>query len=233
MTILGATKPVLAFDTALNGCVVAVVKPSGEAVSRVLQTEREQAAKLIPLIQEAMAEAQCAFTDLGLIVTNVGPGSFTGLRISLSAARGFGSSLGIPLRGVGTLEAMAATCGMGREGLVLLETKRTDYYAQGFKADGQPDGDAFCTNVQEILERKDTYICGDAVERLKQEAGDTLKAECRLQTMINPVVLAQLGWRKFLEGGSVSLRPEPVYIRGADVSVSNKAQRQIKDFPRS
>jgi tRNA threonylcarbamoyladenosine biosynthesis protein TsaB len=199
----------------------------------VLQTEREQAAKLVPLIQEAMDEAGCAFGDLGLIVTTVGPGSFTGLRISLSTARSFGASLSIPVQGVSTLEAMAVTCGVDKSALVLLETKRTDYYAQAFNQDGKPQGVPFCANIEEILARGDRFICGDAIERFKREAGDGLKAACHEEPMLNPALLAILGWDKFQQNGGIAPRPEPVYLRGADVSVSNKKQREIKNFPRS
>lgn len=225
------TTPVLAFDTALNGCVAAVVLPSGQSFVRILQTEREQAAKLVPLIQDVLKEGGCSFADIGLIVTTVGPGSFTGLRISLSAARSFGAALNIPVQGVSTLEAMAATCGVDGPALVLLETKRTDYYAQVFGANGEAEGPAFCTGVQEILGRKDSFICGDAVERLKAEAGAGLTAVCRYESMLNPALLASLGGRRFMEGGGAETRPEPVYLRGADVSVSNKTQREIRDFP--
>ena len=225
------TKPVLAFDTALNGCVVAVLCTDGRTVTRVLQTEREQAAKLIPLIQQAMEEAECDYTDLGLVVTTVGPGSFTGLRIGLSTARSFGAALDIPVQGVNTLEAMAVTCGINEDVLVLLETKRADYYAQNFSKDGQSQGQPSCTNVQEILARADRIICGDATERLKREAGEQLKAVCHHESMLNPVLLAILGVQKFQDAGGVTQRPEPVYLRGADVSVSNKTQRKIKNFP--
>lgn len=222
------TKPVLAFDTALNGCVVAVVMPSGKAYTRVLHTEREQAAKLIPLIQETMAEAGCAFADLGLIVTSIGPGSFTGLRISLSSARSFGASLNIPVQGVSTLEAMAATCEINQDALVVLETKRADYYVQAFGKDGATS-EASCMSADDIAAFNPTFVCGDAIERLQAEAGASLTATYKSESMLDPVKLATLGAEKFAANGGRAERPEPVYLRGADVSVSNKTQRRIKD----
>lgn len=223
----GFDKPVLALDSALAGCVGAVLK-GGAAVSSFAEPmAREQASRLIPLVETAMAQAGVAYKDLGLIVTTIGPGSFTGLRISLSAARALGLALGIPVQGVTTLEAMArsavpeeAAC------LVVLETKRSDFYVQGFGPDKVPLEDPHCLEPDDLRAKiaGGTYIlCGDGLERLGLGG--------RAQALYNPEIMARAGLARFLGNSEKAKRPEPLYLRGADISVSNKVQRQIENFP--
>jgi tRNA threonylcarbamoyladenosine biosynthesis protein TsaB len=220
------SKPVLAFDSALAGCTVAVLK-DGKAFTQVLETQREQAAKLMPMIQEVMAEAKVAFAGLGLIVTTVGPGSFTGLRISLSAARSLGLALDLPVQGMSTLEIMARSAVPEKaDCLVILETKRTDFYVQAFDADKNPQGEGVCMEeeaLRSFIKDHDFIFCGDALGRLGVEG--------RERVLLDPEVLARAGLARFLENGRVAQKAEPVYLRGADVSMSNKQQRVIGDRP--
>lgn len=232
--------PVLAFDTSLNGCAVCVVAGDGRVATRLFPTDREQAAQLVPLINEAMAEAGVTFADLKLIVTAIGPGSFTGLRIGLSTARAFGLALGLPVQGVGTLAAMAATArkiGDTKNMLVLLETKRSDFYVQSFDADGIALDAPICSSLDDILARdlSDVIFCGDALERFVNEAAekgqDFASADMRAHRLLNPQLLAELGAGLFTQAGGVAQKPEPLYLRGADVSISTKPRREIGDSP--
>lgn len=220
------SKPVLAFDSALAGCTVSVLN-GGEAHVRVLETQREQAAKLMPMIQDVMEEAKVAFADLGLIVTTVGPGSFTGLRISLSTARALGLALNVPVQGMGTFEIMARSAVPEKAAcLVVLETKRTDFYVQAFDADRQPQGAGACMeegDLRALIAAHDFILCGDGLARLGMEG--------RERVLPDPEILARAGVARFLENGCKAEKPEPVYLRGADVSMSNKQQRTISGFP--
>lgn len=123
-------KPVLGIDTSLSGCVIGLSRPDGARFERILKTDRDQAAKLISLIQEVMEEGGVGFDALGLIVTTVGPGSFTGLRIGMTAAITLGLANKIPVQGVDTVSVMTKSCAdkEARDGyLCVIETKRTDF----------------------------------------------------------------------------------------------------------
>ncbi|MFA5591892.1 MAG: tRNA (adenosine(37)-N6)-threonylcarbamoyltransferase complex dimerization subunit type 1 TsaB [Micavibrio sp.] len=223
-----SVKSVLALDSALGGCVAAVL--CGEAAfQRSLETQREQAAKLIPLVQELMGEAAMGFGDLDLIVTTIGPGSFTGLRIGLSAARALGLALDCPVQGVTTFEAMArAAVPEAADALVIFETKRSDYYVQAFDAAKTPATEPCCLeqDALEALAASGKFIlCGDGLPRFN---GGKVG---RVRRLLDPVILAHVGRERFLAGGGKAASPEPLYLRGADVSVSGKVQRQIKDLP--
>ncbi|MFG1297161.1 MULTISPECIES: tRNA (adenosine(37)-N6)-threonylcarbamoyltransferase complex dimerization subunit type 1 TsaB [Xanthobacter] len=101
---------VLAIDTALSACSAAVLDAESDSIvaGDSLLMERGHAEHLIPLVERVMGDAGLDFEHLGRIAVTVGPGSFTGLRVGLSAARGFGLTVNRPVVGVTTLAALAA-----------------------------------------------------------------------------------------------------------------------------
>lgn len=101
---------VLAIDTALEACSAAVLdsdRADGLTV-RSVPMQRGHAEALMPLVAEVMGAAAIAFADLDRIVVTVGPGSFTGLRVGVAAARAIALASGKPATGVTTLAALAA-----------------------------------------------------------------------------------------------------------------------------
>lgn len=104
---------------------------------------RGQAESLFPMLEELMDEAGMDWQDLDAIGVGVGPGNFTGIRISVSAARGLALSLGIPAIGINTLEAIFHVAGRppGRIAVFLPAPKGSTYF-QVF-AGGEPLGPAF------------------------------------------------------------------------------------------
>src|SRR5262249_51331517 len=102
--------PVLAFDCAVTGLAVAVVGDSGTLASYRAEG-RDQAATLLPAIASTLEQARVARTDLSLIAVTVGPGSFTGVRVGLAAARGLAAALGVPLAGITTTATLLAQSG--------------------------------------------------------------------------------------------------------------------------
>ncbi|PZO86597.1 MAG: tRNA (adenosine(37)-N6)-threonylcarbamoyltransferase complex dimerization subunit type 1 TsaB [Micavibrio aeruginosavorus] len=231
---------VLSIDAAMGGCVAGLYNPvTGEAVERSLRTEREQAAKLVPMVQEMIAEAGAGFPDVALIVTTIGPGSFTGLRIGMSAARSFALALGIPLQGITTFDAVLESCARGEDGagyFILLEAKRRDFYVQVFDKN-KTAGEPVCLETPEIVDLargKGLILCGDAAGRLAGEAGeafDGLFSEVRECILPFGAVIARKGHDVFTKNGHVADKAEPLYMRGADVFLSSKTQRKIADFP--
>src|SRR5580692_5268770 len=100
----------LAIDTALAACSAAVLDTANGGIfaSESLPMVRGHAEALMPLLARVMKKSGLAFADLERVVVTTGPGSFTGLRVGISAARGFGVATGIPVVGVSTLSAFAA-----------------------------------------------------------------------------------------------------------------------------
>jgi tRNA threonylcarbamoyladenosine biosynthesis protein TsaB len=101
---------ILAIDTALDACAAAVLDTSagGVIASESQAMKRGHAEALMPLIARVMKASGVAFAALDRIAATTGPGSFTGLRVGLSAARGIALAAGKPVVGVTTLTAFAA-----------------------------------------------------------------------------------------------------------------------------
>jgi tRNA threonylcarbamoyladenosine biosynthesis protein TsaB len=101
---------ILAIDTALDACAAAVLDTeAGRLIAQESQNmKRGHAEALMPLIGRVIAASGAAFADLGRIAVTTGPGSFTGLRVGLSAARGIALAANIPVVGITTLTAYAA-----------------------------------------------------------------------------------------------------------------------------
>lgn len=100
----------LAFDTAMAACSVAVIDTDRELplAHAFVAMERGHAEALAPMVERAMAEAGVAFKALDRIAVTTGPGTFTGVRIGLALARGFGVALNLPVIGLDTLSTIAA-----------------------------------------------------------------------------------------------------------------------------
>ncbi len=230
---------VLALDTAMNGCTAGLLDTdSGSCVSTVEPMARGHAEKLVPLIQQTLTRAHIDFQDLGLIATTVGPGAFTGLRIGLSTARALGLALNIPVLGVTTLSVLVAgylaVNKTNHKILVLIETKRTDFYGQLFSPEGDALSEPFALSGQLIA---DAYVAdsvvliGDANDRFLSLLSNEEKGRVTSVTgfeIPDPAFIARIGYALW-ENGDTDSAPEPLYLRDADVSESKRIQRTIEE----
>ena len=132
----------LVIDTSGAACAAAVLDGGDERARRVVDLGRGHAERVVDLCGEALGEAGADWGDLSRIAVCVGPGSFTGVRAGVAAARGFALSLGIPAIGVTTLETIARpedpAGGPPPPCLVALDARRGQVYAQAFGTDREP-----------------------------------------------------------------------------------------------
>ncbi len=130
----------LAIDTALENCSVGVACGDNAPVVLSETIGRGHAEWLFGMIPAAMGEAGLSYDDLDRIAVTVGPGSFTGLRVGIAAARGLALVTGCPVVGIGTL-AVIAERARDIAGpvsvLAALDARRGEVYAQLFAADGE------------------------------------------------------------------------------------------------
>ncbi|MBB3287434.1 MULTISPECIES: tRNA (adenosine(37)-N6)-threonylcarbamoyltransferase complex dimerization subunit type 1 TsaB [Rhizobium] len=204
---------VLALDTAGVDCAAAVYDSGSDSVmGEVTETiGRGHAEHLMHVVDEALAKAGTALSAIERVVVTVGPGSFTGIRIGVAAARGFALSLNVPAIGVTTLEVMAATAraqNPGKSVLAAIDAKREEIYLQSFAADGNPLDEARAVTIDEaraIAGAFDGMVTGTAVARLS----DAPPAERPDAFPIATV--ARLG-----AGKPAGEKPKPLYLRGPD-----------------
>ena len=101
---------ILAIDTALEACSAALHDTGADTTLAVLREPmvRGHAEALIPMVARVLDEAGLSSSDIDAFAVTVGPGSFTGLRVGIAAARGFGLATGKPVIGLSTLAVLAA-----------------------------------------------------------------------------------------------------------------------------
>ena len=127
----------LAIDTAAPRLQLALLHRGAVDVS-IDALAHGQAELLFPRLATLLARNGAGYADLGRIAVTSGPGSFTGLRIGLSAARGLGLALSIPVLGIPSLLALSLAAPAGAPALVLLDARRDEAYVQHFAAPGRP-----------------------------------------------------------------------------------------------
>ncbi len=133
---------ILAIDTALgatSACVFEAGADAPEAIETIAM-ERGHAEALLPLIDQVMARTAGGFPALSRIAVTVGPGSFTGLRIGIAAARAIGIACHVPVVGVATLAALAAPLILEEKpGLVVaaIDAHHGNIYLAAFGPDGR------------------------------------------------------------------------------------------------
>src|ERR1700687_6136201 len=132
---------VLAIDTALAACSAAVLDTEAATLlaSESLVMTRGHAEALMPLVERVMIAAGIGFDALDRIAVTTGPGSFTGLRVGISAARGLALAAGKPAIGLTTLSAFAAPL-VAQAGahpiLSAIDARHDQVYFQVVGADG-------------------------------------------------------------------------------------------------
>ena len=220
---------ILAFDAACASCSAAV-RGDGRLLARRFEPmPRGHAEALIPMVQDVLAQAGTTFRDLDGIAVTVGPGSFTGLRVGLAAARGMALPLGLPVVGVTTLEAVAwgarAAAGGGPPGascLIALETGRGDVYAQSFSL---PELEPVCEPA--------ALSPGDAMRLISADASGVLVAGDGAGSVRGPLAeagievrlaagcgrpdaarIASIGALRLTDGAAP---PAPLYLRPPEV----------------
>lgn len=120
----------LAFDTSAAQCAAALVRGGRLLATRTEAMDRGQAERLLPLLEEILAEAGVAWSDLDGLAVVTGPGNFTGLRIAVAAARGLALGLDRPAVGISRFEVLAA--GVDGPVLVGLDDRRGGIAVQAF-----------------------------------------------------------------------------------------------------
>ncbi|HEY7972243.1 MAG: tRNA (adenosine(37)-N6)-threonylcarbamoyltransferase complex dimerization subunit type 1 TsaB [Xanthobacteraceae bacterium] len=208
---------VLALDTALAACSVAVLDSRhGILASASVPMRRGHAEALLPSINHVMDDAGVAFSDLDRIAVTVGPGSFTGLRVGVSAARGIALAAGKPAVGVTTLAAFAAPAlilAQGTPVLAVVDARHGQFYAQTVGDVGAAE--ARMVSLSEIMELASApiRIAGNCIDLVAAAWPRGRPSHVAVDASEAPDIgwVARLGATSSLNAG-----PKPFYLRAAD-----------------
>lgn len=208
----------LAIDCSASLCAACVYDTATDQLvgRHVLDLGKGHAEHLMAVIDTALAGAGVTYADLGAIAVSTGPGSFTGIRVGVSAARGLALALKVPAIGVTTLEALAAEAAKAfpdRAVLAVLDGGRGEIHAALFDADGAVlHGPAIATleEASGMATKNAAVLVGTAAETVAAAAGGgfdlgPLAATADIATYARLAALKE-----------PAEKPKPVYLRDAD-----------------
>ena len=165
---------ILHIETATKNCSVSVAK-KGEllAIQELNDGNYSHAEKLHPFIQQVMQEAKLSFSDIDAVAVSKGPGSYTGLRIGVSAAKGLCFAFDKPLISIETLQSLAHKVNI-KEGVIIpmLDARRMEVYASVYNSNYEQIRDIKAeiideNSFQEYLSKGKVYFLGDGGEKCK------------------------------------------------------------------
>lgn len=197
---------ILAFDTAAAHCAAVLFQGDTVLSTAIEPMSKGQAEQLFPILDRVLAEAGQDWPDLTAIAVGIGPGNFTGIRISVAAARGLALSLKIPAIGISRLEAIAY--GTKAKQVSVVDARQNRMYHQRFDA-GLPQTDVALSEIADVP--TDQPFVSDApidLPRLTQITPERL-----LQNM------AILASQRL---GSAQPRPAPLYVRAPDAALPSE-----------
>jgi tRNA threonylcarbamoyladenosine biosynthesis protein TsaB len=206
---LGRLMKILAIDTAGWKCSVALWEDNQEISFQEKSLEKEHAALLPHLVKEIMDQHK-----IDELIVNIGPGSFTGIRLGIAFAKGLSLGWGIPLRGINSFAATFASLEFPDDVLVLIEARRADVYAQRFLKGIPQDVQSLTRQDLEkiLLSPHPPLLAGSGIHPFLEGL--------IFQEVFSPWQGAQKLAHVFFKNPELSSEPHPFYAREADVTCS-------------
>ncbi len=205
---------VLSLDTSGVDCSACVYDSASDTVlGEICETiGKGHAERLMAVIDGALHQAHLPLQKVERIAVTIGPGSFTGIRVGVAAARGFALSLGIEAVGVTTLETLALHHLLenpGRPVAVGLDAKRGETYLQIFAVDGSPLGEAVLLSLDDaksVLSGFGGVIIGSVAPLFAGSEAGSGPDHFPIATVARVGAHKPAGQKK----------PAPLYLRGPD-----------------
>lgn len=218
----------LAFDTSGKALSLALLEDEAPCAEFMVVAGTQHTETLLPVMQQLLDLTGRRIGQVDLLSCTHGPGSFTGLRIGLSTAKGLALALDRPIVGVSTLEALA--CNLSSGDLTccpMLDARKNQVYCALYKTspEGLPEvimGEDV-VDVSDILAEitDETIFLGDGAVKYRDLISKALPGKARFTAPRHNLIQASsvgiLGLRRFRQGAAgdvASLRP--VYVRGLD-----------------
>ncbi|MBB5073390.1 tRNA threonylcarbamoyl adenosine modification protein YeaZ [Bartonella callosciuri] len=213
---------ILAIDTASIHCAVALIRHKS-VVARISEPmHKGHAEKLIGYIAQITSQANITLDQVDRIAVNIGPGSFTGVRVGVSTARALALALEIPAVGVSTLEALAAQTTTNKNAVstiaVVIEAGRDMFYHQNFKEDLTPLGVPGLKKIENIIEDlpQQTRLTGPAADIIALHIKNNKINKKIIRNQILCKAADIVSYAHLAANKKTQDSPRPLYLRNAD-----------------
>lgn len=212
----------LAIDTSIDNASLALVQGDEVYAEANWRCEQNHTVELLPHLARLLEEARADIKSINGVIVAKGPGSFNGLRVGISTAKGLAFSLGIPIIGISSLEVVAyqhAKTGLpicpifnaGRGEIATAIYQRKDNKWRQLVAEHITTVDALCSAIT-----TKTIFCGEFISSLASEIKKRLGERAIIATTASPraTLLAELGKRRLEAGDYDHLTTlQPLYLR--------------------
>jgi tRNA threonylcarbamoyladenosine biosynthesis protein TsaB len=213
---------ILAIDTALDACAAAVLDTDKNKViaQESAAMKRGHAEALMPLVGRVMKQSGIGFASLDRIAATTGPGSFTGLRVGLSAARGIALAAGKPVAGITTLSALAAphVSEHGEHPIIsVIDARHEHVYLQVVSGHGGPLVTPRVAPITEALEASRfgaPLLVGNAANMLAERWPKDAPAPVKVDQQAAPDIV-WVAWLAAAVDPDIAT-PRPFYLRAPD-----------------
>jgi len=221
---------VMGIETSTIQGGVALISAQGVICEYTLNVKATYSERLLPLIDRALRDARITLGQVEGLAVAVGPGSFTGLRIGLSTAKGLAAAWGQPLVGVSTLEAMAWTLPFCAHQICpILDARKGELYCALFRYEGDrlvrlADDEALAPERLFSGVQKPTVFLGDGLTVYQ----DVMQSQLKELALFAPLAgrggraaaVAELGRRRLLHGHQDDLAElAPHYLRPSEAEL--------------
>lgn len=212
---------ILCIDTSSNLCSVAILEDTTLINKLELDNGLTHSETLMPLIKELFDKSNLSLKDINLLVSDIGPGSFTGIRIGVATCKAFSDSLDIPCIGVSSLEVLAYN--IKNDGIICstINCKNDNCYFALYELIGGNYNvleESCAKTVQEVLELINLKYPNKSIEFV----GDGIPSEST-NCYLNVENLGIAGFKKFISRKNVSEDILPLYLK------KPQAQRQLEE----
>lgn len=215
---------ILAIDTSHGVCSVAISDGDVIIAEKTDLEPTKQAERLLPTINQLLLDNKISYSELAAIAADIGPGSFTGVRIGLAAARGIALAAKLPLIGVTSLEALAYEARLENSDaaiLAVLDARRGQVYVQDFykNHESEPLMLEYADVASKYTSQQFTIVGDGAslIEPHMQQSGANYSI-IEGYTIPNASAVAKAAFDKF-KHGNFSVNPAPLYIRPPDAKL--------------
>ena len=225
---------ILAIETATGCGGVSLTTGTGRdgkvLAEYTLQPETTHSRRLLGLVEAMMVATDIAWPDLDAVAVSQGPGSFTGLRIGMAAAKGIAQAAGVPLLGVPTLDGLAAqVIAPDLPVCCLLDARKQQVYAAFYRYDGEfnpcRSGEVLVLSPEALVQSiaEPTLVVGPGIRACQPQLAAHPLVRLLPAAYLHPraALIGFCGARLFAEGvGANGADIVPLYVRASEAELS-------------
>jgi len=219
---------IILIETSTEWCSAALLKDGAIAAERIVKESKQHAAITAPFVKEILEEAGISAAQCDAVAVSEGPGSYTGLRVGVSTAKGLCFGSGKPLIGVNTLDILARQ-GLGKADFIvpMIDARRMEVYCAVYDAQGIRrteieakilDGESF----SDLLAKGKVLFIGDGAEKFSKvctNANASFEQTCPLASFMAAPALEAYNKKEFEDVAYF----EPFYLKEFVAGISQKS----------